>query len=246
VQALDRYAYANNNPVRFSDPTGHMAWEGDGGGCSEIIKCIKEKQSQVIAQSRTAERKCADGNPNYCSGWSNGSARPMIGVHYGGGDTMDFIYGGYAYDQTDYVFDFKSGTLFVMKTTGEGTYVGTPNGASVEGYVGITNVYGIPSSATSDQVSDLLAGSNIDSSLDAGLEIIPDIDTSVGKGLSIDLDPLTGKPMITSAGPMYSTEKKIGIGASIIPTGIDLGVQGGYSQTVVSPNYYQLRFWPFR
>jgi RHS repeat-associated protein len=32
TQAWDRYAFVNNNPVRYNDPTGHSAWQGDGGG----------------------------------------------------------------------------------------------------------------------------------------------------------------------------------------------------------------------
>jgi len=32
-QGLNRYSYVSNNPVNFNDPTGHMAWEGDGGDC---------------------------------------------------------------------------------------------------------------------------------------------------------------------------------------------------------------------
>jgi hypothetical protein len=31
-QDWNRYAYARNNPLRYTDPSGHMAWEGDGGG----------------------------------------------------------------------------------------------------------------------------------------------------------------------------------------------------------------------
>ena len=30
VQGYDRYAYVNNNPVRYVDPSGHMIDEGDG------------------------------------------------------------------------------------------------------------------------------------------------------------------------------------------------------------------------
>jgi hypothetical protein len=32
VQAYDRYGYVNNNPIRYNDPTGHMADDGDDGG----------------------------------------------------------------------------------------------------------------------------------------------------------------------------------------------------------------------
>ena len=31
VQAYDRYAYSNNNPLKYADPSGHMAEQGDGG-----------------------------------------------------------------------------------------------------------------------------------------------------------------------------------------------------------------------
>ena len=34
-QALNRYAYAVNNPLRYTDPSGHMIdWDGGGGGYS--------------------------------------------------------------------------------------------------------------------------------------------------------------------------------------------------------------------
>jgi hypothetical protein len=31
TQAWDRYAFVNNNPVRYNDPTGHMMDQGEGG-----------------------------------------------------------------------------------------------------------------------------------------------------------------------------------------------------------------------
>jgi hypothetical protein len=36
-QAYDRFAYANNNPVRFADPTGHRNCEEDGYGCPDDV-----------------------------------------------------------------------------------------------------------------------------------------------------------------------------------------------------------------
>jgi len=47
MQGYDRYAYVNNNPVRYTDPSGHMAWDGSSGngnvctkkkGCDEVTK----------------------------------------------------------------------------------------------------------------------------------------------------------------------------------------------------------------
>ena len=31
-QSWDRFAYVNNNPLRYTDPSGHMMSEGDEGG----------------------------------------------------------------------------------------------------------------------------------------------------------------------------------------------------------------------
>ena len=48
VQGYDRYAYVNNDPVRYSDPSGHMAWMGDGG-CTDPVDCGTWQPPKPIA-----------------------------------------------------------------------------------------------------------------------------------------------------------------------------------------------------
>lgn len=90
----------------------------------------------------------------------------------------------------------------------------------------------------------MLSGPNLDLSADIGMDFA-DLDGSFGKGISFDLDPDTGQQVITSAGPMYTTETKIGAGASVLPFPVDGGFQIGNSETE-SEIVYQTPWWPFR
>jgi RHS repeat-associated protein len=49
-QAWDRYAYVDNNPVRYVDPTGHMLDQG-GGGSSMEDDWWKKRQEKQIAKN---------------------------------------------------------------------------------------------------------------------------------------------------------------------------------------------------
>jgi len=42
AQGLDRFAYVNNSPVNFTDPSGHQMDEGDGG-CTSKADCVSVK-----------------------------------------------------------------------------------------------------------------------------------------------------------------------------------------------------------
>ena len=47
MQGLNRYAYVNNNPIRYTDPTGHRLVEDDGGGggsCTNTL-CLPQPPS---------------------------------------------------------------------------------------------------------------------------------------------------------------------------------------------------------
>lgn len=59
-QNLNRYSYVTNNPLRYTDPTGHMQYEDDvytdndgkcdknDKGCNDIVKRIKKKKDKKV------------------------------------------------------------------------------------------------------------------------------------------------------------------------------------------------------
>jgi len=72
VQAWDRYAGLNNNPVRFNDPTGHMISCGDG----EVGACGGDTPESIYFEKQQYESKCQNGNDNYCG-------HPVKGIAFG-------------------------------------------------------------------------------------------------------------------------------------------------------------------
>ncbi len=62
MQGYDRYAYVNNDPVRYTDPTGRMAWNGEGGNYDD-----EHRAHDAYVQQRDESLKCAAGRKTYCS-----------------------------------------------------------------------------------------------------------------------------------------------------------------------------------
>lgn len=66
TQAWDRYAYTNNNSVRYNDPTGHMVDEGDtrddGGDYTS-----QDQFHDAVLQEQNEYIICESGNESYCS-----------------------------------------------------------------------------------------------------------------------------------------------------------------------------------
>lgn len=71
VQGYDRYAAMNNNPIKYTDPTGHTAWQGDGGEgkihCD--LDCLRARRADKQEMSCTYHL-CSDTNL-YALGWQN-------------------------------------------------------------------------------------------------------------------------------------------------------------------------------
>lgn len=71
-QSWDRYSYANNNPINYTDPSGHVPVEGcdDGKGkChGTALEIARNAQHLAILERDMHDRMCAGGNTAYCSG----------------------------------------------------------------------------------------------------------------------------------------------------------------------------------
>ncbi len=56
-QAWDRYAYVNNNAVKFVDPTGHMVDQGGGGGAFSMGEEWWMKRQETIKKKESSPSK---------------------------------------------------------------------------------------------------------------------------------------------------------------------------------------------
>jgi RHS repeat-associated protein len=72
VQGYDRYAYTNNNPVKYTDPSGHAAENEDGGGC---LICI---QPTTPTPTPTTPLAVVVGGSYGGGSWQKGGPDPML------------------------------------------------------------------------------------------------------------------------------------------------------------------------
>jgi RHS repeat-associated protein len=58
VQAYDRYAYTSNNPVRYTDPTGHKNCEEDGYNCGGSENPLYQQPSTIYPINSAGGSNC--------------------------------------------------------------------------------------------------------------------------------------------------------------------------------------------
>lgn len=123
-QSFNRYSYTLNNPVRFSDPSGHRVASGCGpygdGECKPSeMEIIQNNQNEAMFNTETAKAKCKAGNRAYCSGWENTArdiGKPIDDIGQALDDAGDL--GDPGYDQYDLDADYCSAfTSFAGPTT---------------------------------------------------------------------------------------------------------------------------------
>jgi hypothetical protein len=239
-QSLNRYSYVNNNPLRYTDPTGHMADYGGsegGGGCNSI---------QCFPQAPNNPPGGGDGNGGGGSGngvdndgsiandllamldqWAWDNIPSAWGIHgnltgnFGGG-----IEGNYTPMELMLLANWRSGEISLMVSMEGFAMLTVPDlvGISLNG--GYTEVYGASSNTRLEGWSNF-----------SGYSI------SVGEGINLGVSRNYGKGKESFMGGDYIDpisnrnvrfRQSAIVGAAnipLIPTPVDGSVFSGKSYT---------------
>jgi RHS repeat-associated protein len=108
TQAWDRYAYTNNNPVRYNDPTGHWMTEGDGG-CNPDVPGDCDPPSQP--RDPGDKDKDNDGIPDTPDMSSTVSSDGSICYS---GDLIECLYSGSLLPNGDIIISDDEWEMFVL------------------------------------------------------------------------------------------------------------------------------------
>jgi hypothetical protein len=83
-QAFNRYAYARDNPITYTDPTGHSFWSVLGGIFSSIAGALFSVLAAIARAVTWAVNLYVDAVKRKARRWSSGrmtSARPRRRCH---------------------------------------------------------------------------------------------------------------------------------------------------------------------
>jgi RHS repeat-associated protein len=256
-QDLNRYAYAGNNPVRYTDPTGHylfeeepddlFIWRQDKPGDTNTL--IRSAEP-VVFWEETQQIKIAEPSGEFLRNMLFGSVPTVLGakIEIGGGG--DVVIGSDVSGGASLLYNWWSGQLTLMGDFLMGGSAGTPRvgGGSISinrmrGYGATDNsMFTGPANVVYGGVSaDAWGNVGVVGSHSAAVEkhIGPygEMPNDVRQWIVPAIDPVSGmQPTMDSEG--------VAIGFNMVPNGIDarIGWSPGtnYSLPLLEVNLYDL------
>jgi hypothetical protein len=234
VQAWNRYAYVNNSPTNFHDPTGHNCEDLPDSSREACIKDRNLGEVEIIDDSSTVLAWLIEE-----IAWV--ILPSAIGVQVGGYYQQGMAVEGGMFGEIDILFNFRSGELSVFQVTGPQGYIGTPNLFRINGYAGLTKVYGLSRNIN-------FQGNAIYGGITGSGDAFGKLGISVEKGIAlqpgIEFPPSVYTDPSSNKAVLYD-QTNLNIGANAAGNAFDLGVFGGIAGTKMIFNY-AFPYWPIR
>jgi len=226
TQGWDRYAYVNNNPINFSDPSGNVMIQGCGddgkNACEPSQREVADYQIFLVGEVYPTE--CANGNTSNCVEKQISEFSIGINSQIGAGGELG------ARKQLNVTIDWNEGLLYISRTTTAHFSAGTPTGASGGLEIGLGRMRGVQSGVR--DISGFIEGKDFD----VGAEIGTDTFTGVGAGYSISYNlpnSSDGSSIDQIFGDVYTSTLSLSLSVSALPSGIDVSLSTGFSETVM-------------
>ncbi len=241
-QAWNRFSYTLNNPVNYTDPSGHKAcidWDDNG-------QCVEDPdwhgKNNPLPEDPYKKGKNAkygtDSSPYYTSDfildnfiWT--TIPSAIGFQLGGHGQIGYLLEIGMAKELEIVFNWRSGELSIMSVEGPHGWLGTPNIFEIDVYGGKVKYFGVSENSN-------LEGLAVYGGWSGSGDILHKIGGEEYYGIAID----NGKsfpptPYIDPGSSMYVTytQNNIYYGFNQHPNVVDVGMIGGAAGTRILFNF---------
>jgi hypothetical protein len=230
-----------NNPLRYTDPTGHYVTDSLDGECD--LECVWYRWDDYYGNDDGGsgeEKEIIEnvGIPHWLDGWL-WDIPSAFGFHVGFSGQFDAGPGaGLTPWEGLVLLNWRSGEISIFHSVEGYGYFGSPGLFGGTGYVGWTTVEGLSENQN-------YVGTSLFGGLMGGVDSFGKLGFSAIGGRAITED---GTFFIDkgSKRPIEYHQLSITVGGNLIPNGIELGGVVGGSNTAPPKWHYKLPYWPMR